>query len=103
MIEQRCVLGDGADASEQLFAGCHSTEKVTAGEVECLLHEKFSSAGLNPYVDRCSAVTVIGGFFVQIILHGTSKVWLAKRSCVNKFPRWRNAEYRLHLLFGLSG
>ena len=78
MIEQRCVLGDGADASERLFAGSHGTEKVTAGEVEFLLHEKFSSAGLNPYVDRCSAVTVIGGFFVQIILHGTSKVWLAK-------------------------
>jgi hypothetical protein len=78
MIKQRCVLGDGADASEQRFVGCHRSAKVTAGELERLLHETFSSFGLNPYVDRCSAVPVSGGFFVEIILHDASRVWLAE-------------------------
>lgn len=74
MIEQQCALPD-ANEIEQHLVESGGSEKVTATEVQRLLQEEFSSAGLQPNVTN---VTVTDRFFAEVTLRNAPKVWLAE-------------------------
>lgn len=75
MIERKCVAGDAAGEAEQRPFESDGSLQITAAEIQYLLQEELSSAGLHP--DACH-VTVTDGLFVEIRLHDASKLWLAE-------------------------